>query len=150
LLAVWRSLLPFVVLDEFEAGVVLRLGRPHRDLGPGFHPLIPFAEQCLQTNTVPYLHDLPPQSVGPYVFRAVVTYSVVDPRRFLLGVEDGRSAIEDACLGALCETVDPDPIVHLKRALRVVKQRVKHWGIEVDRLSFADHTKTRTYRLIQR
>lgn len=150
MLAVWRSLLPFVVLDDFEAGVVLRFGRAHRDLGPGFHWLIPFADQCLQANTVPYLHDLPAQSVGPYVFRAVVTYRVVDARRFLLGVEDGRSAIEDAALGALAEHCSDDPAEHLKRALRAIKLRVKHWGIEVDRLSFADHTKTRTYRLIQR
>jgi regulator of protease activity HflC (stomatin/prohibitin superfamily) len=148
LTVIWRRLLPFVVIDEFEAGVVLRLGRFHRELEPGFHWLIPFAEETLQVNTVPVLHDLPAQSIGGRVFRGVVTWRVRDPKKFLLGVEDGKSAVEDAALGALARNVCPEPAKHARRALLDMRRRVAHWGIVVERLAFADHVQARTFRVI--
>ncbi len=150
LVLIWRALLPFVVIDPFEAGILLRLGKYRRTLKPGFHWLIPLAEQVLQVNTVPYLHDLPAQSVGKYVFRAVLTYRVVNARKFLLGVEDGRSAVEDAALGSLARHACDDPDTHADLALADVCERVRHWGIRVERLAFADHVAARTYRLIGR
>lgn len=149
LVQIWTRLLPFVVVDEFEAGVVLRLGRFHRSLRPGFHWQWPLIERALKTNTCPYLHDLPAQSVGAFVFRAVVTYRVVDARLFLLGVEDGRSALEDAALGVLARhAAKAKPDEALRSALTEIRRRVKHWGIEVERIAFADHTKADTFRLI--
>lgn len=148
LVQIWTRLLPFVIVDAFEAGVVLRLGTYSRSIGPGFHWMWPLAERAMKTNTVPYLHDLPAQSVGEVVFRAVVTYRVVDAQKFLLGVEDGRSALEDAALGVLARHASADKDAALKAALTETRRRVKHWGIEVERIAFADYTKAATFRVM--
>lgn len=147
-LSLWSHIIPWFVVDEWQRAIVLRFGRFHAEVGPGFHWKIPAVDRSIEVDTVTFMQDLSAQSVGEYVFRAVLSYRIVDAKAFLLKVGGGRDALQDAALGVLGKHVQADPDAHAKAALREIRKRARAWGIEVDKLSFADHAKAPTYRVV--
>ena len=82
LLVAWYEwLIPFTVIDAYEEAVVLRLGKYHRNLDPGFHWLIPFGiERALSDEVVTRVVNLSSQSLTtqdgvPVVVGGAVTMS---------------------------------------------------------------------------
>lgn len=78
---------PFVVLRAYERGVVLRLGRFHREIGQGFHWLIPLrVEEVQATNIVLETMNVGPQSLTTadgvsIVISVVVSFRIENVRR---------------------------------------------------------------------
>ena len=151
--------IPFVVIDEFERGVVLRFGRPVRDLGPGFHWIIPFqVDRVMADNVVPRTINLGSQSLTTKDGKAVVVAGVVtaqirDVRKALLEVE----GVDDACIdssygaiGALVASHTWEEVQHedfsdvLTKACR---KQAWRFGIEIQKVQLSDLTLARTYRL---
>ena len=152
----------WVVLDPYEAGVLLRLGRFIRVLEPGFHWLIPFGvDRYLHEHTVPRTHSLMPQSVtltdGKQVgFEAVITYNVRDIKVALLEVEDSEHAIQDSCAGTIAHTVAKctwqeivDTTEWENRVLKACRLRGFKFGLEITGVQFSTMALIRTIRLMQ-
>ena len=104
----------WTVLDEYERGVVLRLGRFQEDrgdggiVGPGIIWHRPFGiDVVLQTNVVYEVGDAELQMVttdGVTVnIEVVAGYSISNVRKFLLEVEEAGDAVLDAIGGAVFE-----------------------------------------------
>lgn len=147
------------VLDPYERGLVLRLGRYQRRIGPGLHWLIPGGvDRVLHDNVVPRIMHLPAQTLitsdGTTVcVTAVVTFRIASIRKALLGVEGIHHAIADACttsvachvsattLEVLRNTSDSSAIAHL------CQRYAKQYGIAVIRVQLADISPCRVIRL---
>ena len=107
--------IPWTVLDEYERGVILRLGkhvkRGGQDVvGPGIIFHWPFnIDQIPTTNVVFEVGDAELQCTthdGVVVNVEVVAgYSISNPRKFLLEVEEAGDAVLDAIGGAVFESV---------------------------------------------
>lgn len=107
--------IPWTVLDEYERGVILRLGkhvkRSGKDVvGPGIIFHFPFNIDVIpSTNVVFETGDAELQcttSDGVVVnVEAVAGYSISNPRKFLLEVEEAGDAVLDAIGGAVFESV---------------------------------------------
>src|SRR6185436_11579685 len=75
------------ILQEYERGVVFRLGRLRgSELGPGLIFLIPLVDRMTRVSLRTVVHDVPPQDVitrdnVSVKVNAVVYFRVVDPRR---------------------------------------------------------------------
>lgn len=151
-----------VVVDQYEVGVILRLGKLRKVLGPGFHWMLPFAiESVLTDRSVPTATDLPMQflvlacgkvvAVGP-----VVTFRTNDAVKFLLESDDAESALRDSARGTVREVLscmtwkqlvsDPKGVEEI--LTRAVRKMAWRWGIEVTRVALSDLAPARVLRLI--
>ena len=81
------------ILNDWERGVVLRLGRAVGVRGPGLILLIPFVERMIKIDTRVIAMDVPPQdvitkdNVSMHV-NAVVYFKVVSPMEAITKIED--------------------------------------------------------------
>lgn len=106
--------IPWTVLDEYERGVLLRFGRHVKRrgddgvVGPGIILHWPFRiDEVLSTNVVFEVGDaemqLQTKDDITVNIEVVVGYSISNPRKFLLEVEEAGDAVLDAVGGAVFE-----------------------------------------------
>lgn len=141
--AIWTSLLPFVVVKHYQEAVLLRLGIYKRNLGPGFHWILPLNfDSVLHDDVKPRTEKLSGlstttkdgKSIG---FDAVVTYSIADIRKALLEVHDLKDAVSDTCAGIIgmeLSNAEWSQIWHgevAEQLTTVCRKRGWKWGIEI-------------------
>lgn len=150
------------VCDAYEVGVILRLGRLRKVIGPGFHWMLPFAlETVITDRSVPTASDLPMQfltladgkviAVGP-----VVTFRTNDAVKFLLESDDAESALRDSARGKVREVLSLLTWAELvqdqeeinDRLTKAVRKDAWRWGIEVTRVALADLAPAKILRVI--
>jgi hypothetical protein len=86
------------ILNEYERGVVLTLGRYTSTKGPGLIILIPVVQKIIKVDLRTIVMDVPPQDVisrdnVSVKVNAVVYFRVVDPSRSILQVANYYEAI---------------------------------------------------------
>lgn len=151
----------WTIVSEYERAIVLRLGKFHRRLEPGWHPLIPFnIEHVLSDNVVPATKVLPPQSLTTkdnksIVISAIVIWRIVDIKKLLLEVEGGEAVVLDIVAGEICRAVAARPweSVQSPRFVRDVSQRVTElaepYGISIDKFQLRDIIICPSFRLFR-
>lgn len=151
----------FIVIDEFERAVVLRLGRFHKTLEPGFHLLLPFnIDNALTDNVVPRTVNLGAQGLTTkdgktITTSAVVTAQISDVRKALLEVENVNQALMDSCYAAIGDLVvahDWDLVrspEFAETCTKACRKQARRYGIEILRVQLADLTPSRALRLFQ-
>lgn len=155
-----KIFIPFCIVNEFEGAVVLRFGKFHHELSPGFHWIFPLGiEQVLSCEICLCTIDLKPQSLTTrdeenIVLTATVSYRVEDPKIYLLKVMNAASVIEDSSTGIIHEFVSKstwpeltttDLAYELEKSIR---RKAKNFGIAVDSVYLKDFQRCRTYRFI--
>ena len=80
----------FKVLNEYERGVVLTLGRYTSTKGPGWFLLVPLVQQMMRVDLRTVVMDVPPQDVitrdnVSVKVNAVVYFRVLEPRKAKIG-----------------------------------------------------------------
>lgn len=150
----------WVIIDPYEGGVMLRLGKKLRLLDNGFHFKIPFhIDAALTVRTVPSTHSLGNESIttqdGKSVgFHAVVTYRVRDVEKALLEVDDVDHAVRDAVSGEIGRVLrsktwsqlsDEDTYTEITAACR---RRGWRYGIEIMSVQFSGMALCKSIRLM--
>lgn len=148
------------VINSWEVSVVLRLGRYHRTLRPGWHFVIPLHIETLTTEwTVPQCKVLPSQNLttadGKSVLvTPVITWSCSDAKRMLLKVGGHETVLLDSSCGVVARLVSAAAWAQLNSEpfvaglTRAVRRRAKRWGIKVHEVQLSDVTLSRTFRLV--
>lgn len=160
LLAAWRALIPWVVLAEYERGVVLRLGRAHRDLGPGLHLVWPLAEVVLYDSVITDTVVLPSQALTTADGHAVsvqplLVFEVQDIRRMLLSVADRDRALHDCAAGVIANRVVRSAWEHVKtpqfleEVTALIRARTERYGFALSEVQLVGLQKTRSLMLMQ-
>lgn len=132
------------VLNEYERGVIFRLGRVIKAKGPGLILLIPVIDKMTRVSLRIVTLDVPHQDVitrdnVSVKVNAVVYFRVVDPVRSIIEVEDfifATSQLAQTTLRSVCGGVELDDLLAHREE---VNQRIqdildKHtdpWGIKV-------------------
>jgi regulator of protease activity HflC (stomatin/prohibitin superfamily) len=152
----------WIVIEPFEAGVLLHLGKFRRILECGFHFMWPFGiDKVLTEHIVPTTHSLGDESTiskdGKSIgFHAVVTYKVRDIQKALLDVEDVQHAIRDACCGEIGRVMRDSTWIEmlgediLEKLTAACRKRGFRYGIEVMSVQLAGIATCRSIRLMQR
>ena len=108
------------VLNEYERGVIFRLGRVIQPKGPGLIILLPILDRMTKVSLRTFALDVPNQDVitrdtVSIKVNAVVYFRVVDPIKSILEVEDymyATSQISQTTLRSVCGGVELDEILH--------------------------------------
>lgn len=132
------------ILNDWERGVVLRLGKAVGVRGPGLIFLIPFVERMIKMDTRTLALDVPPQDVitkdnVSMQVNAVVYFKVISPLEAITKIEDyyfATSQLSQTTLRSVMGQYPLDDIlVHrdmINGALQdILDKHTEAWGIKV-------------------
>jgi len=132
------------VVQEYERGVIFRLGRVVGAKGPGLFFIIPFIDRMVKVNLQIVTLDVPPQDVitkdnVTVRVNAVVFFQVFDPVKAVVEVQNylfATSQISQTTLRAVLSKVELDQILGERDTLNQDLQRIidgltDPWGIKV-------------------
>jgi len=156
--SIWFSLIPFYVINEFEHGIILRLGKWYKDIYPGLGWKIPFFDEVLKCRNTVTTMSIQNQTLttldGEQItIEAIVKYKINNAKKYLLEVEDTTDAINDITQGKIKEIVTNKTWnevrllqdAEIKEAVSI--ETIK-WGIKVYYITITSLAKARVYKLI--
>lgn len=132
------------VLNEYERGVTLTLGRFTGVKGPGLIFLIPGVQQMFRMSTRVVVLDVPPQDVITrdnisVKVNAVIYFRVVDPQAAVLNVENYMYATSQLAQTTLRSVLGQQELDDLlaqrdkinKNLQEILDQHTEPWGIKI-------------------
>jgi len=133
------------ILNEYERGVVFRLGRAlHEAKGPGVIILIPLIDQLRKVNLQIVTYDVPTQDVitrdnVSVKVNAVVYFKVMDPVKAVIEVQDyfqATALLAQTTLRSVCGQSELDELLSAREKINlklaeILDQHTDPWGVKV-------------------
>ena len=135
------------ILNEYERGVIFRLGRLIPTKGPGIIFIIPFVDRLLRVSLRLITLDVPPQDVitkdnVSIKVNAVVYYRVMEANSAVVEVENyayATSQLAQTTLRSVCGQAELDELLAEREKISVHLQEILDkdtdpWGIKVSKV----------------
>lgn len=135
------------ILNEYERGVIFRLGRLIASKGPGIIFLIPLIDKMQRVSLRLVTLDVPPQDVitrdnVSIKVNAVVYYRIMDPNHAVVEVENfayATSQLAQTTLRSVCGQAELDELLAEREKISVHLQEILDkdtdpWGIKVSKV----------------
>ena len=132
------------ILNEYERGVIFRLGRVLDVKGPGLIILIPVVDRMVKVDMRTITMDVPPQDVITrdnisIKVNAVVYFKVMDANDAVINVENylyATSQLAQTTLRSVCGQVELDELLSQREKINIQIQEIldritEPWGIKV-------------------
>ena len=132
------------VVNEYERGVIFRLGRLVGARGPGLFFIIPIIEKMIKVSLRTVTFDVTPQEVMtkdnvPIKINAVVYFRVMDPNKAIVEVENYQMAtmqIAQTTLRGVSGQLELDEILAERekinqRLQQIIDEQTDPWGVKV-------------------
>jgi len=132
------------ILNEYERGVVFRLGRVLRSKGPGLIILIPIVDKMIKVSLRLVALDVDPQDVitrdnVSVKVNAVIYFRVIEPVKAVIEVENYRyamSQLAQTTLRSVCGQAELDELLSAREKINTELQEILDmhtdpWGIKV-------------------
>ena len=132
------------ILNEYERGVIFRLGRLIGVKGPGLIILIPFIDQMTKVSLRTVAFDVPPQDVitkdnVSIKVNAVIYFRVINPDKAIVAVENylyATSQLAQTTLRSVCGQAELDELLAERdkinqRLQEILDKHTDPWGIKV-------------------
>jgi regulator of protease activity HflC (stomatin/prohibitin superfamily) len=132
------------VLNEYERGVIFRLGRLIATKGPGLIILIPVVDRMVKVSLRTIVHDVPPQDIitrdnVSVKVNAVVYFRVLEPQKAIVEVEDyayATSQLSQTTLRSILGQAELDDLLSHRDKINselkeILDKHTEPWGIKV-------------------
>ena len=132
------------ILNEYERGVIFRLGRLIGSKGPGLVLLIPLIDRLQKISLRTIVLDVPPQDVitrdnVSVQVNAVIYFRVMDPNRSVVEVENylfATSQLSQTTLRSVLGQVELDDLLSEREKINkelqdIIDRHTDPWGIKV-------------------
>ncbi len=132
------------VLNEYERGVIFRLGRVIKAKGPGLIILIPLVDKMVKVSLRLVALDVDPQDVitrdnVSVKVNAVIYFRVIDPTKAIIEVENysyAMSQLAQTTIRSVCGQAELDDLLSEREKLNSKLQEILDthtdpWGIKV-------------------
>ncbi len=132
------------ILNEYERGVIFRLGRVIGAKGPGLILLIPVIDKMVRVDLRVVAMDVPPQDVitrdnVSIKVSAVLYFRVLDPNRAIVSVENylyATSQLAQTTLRSVCGQAELDDLLSEREKINAHLQEIldkdtEPWGVKV-------------------
>lgn len=132
------------VLNEYERGVIFRLGRVIGAKGPGLIILIPIVDRMIRVDMRTVTLDVPPQDAisrdnVTIKVNAVVYFKVVEPNRAVVEVENfllATSKLAQTTLRSVLGQVELDELLASRETINhrlqtILDSQTEPWGVKV-------------------
>jgi regulator of protease activity HflC (stomatin/prohibitin superfamily) len=141
----------FGINQEYQRGVLFRLGRLGTMKGPGWYWLIPFVDRVIRVDMRTITYQLETQETitrdGVAVrVNAVLWFRADSPMQVVTSVENWKSATVQAAETALRDAIGQSDLDHMLKDRVSINQRLQEllreaslkWGVEVDSVEIKD------------
>ena len=132
------------ILNEYERGVIFRLGRCIGVKGPGLILLIPIVDRMVKVSLRTVVFDIPPQDIITHdnvsmQVNAVVWFRVIDPQRAVIEVENylfATNQLSQVTLRSVLGQVELDDLLAKRDKINeqlqtIIDQQTEPWGVKV-------------------
>jgi regulator of protease activity HflC (stomatin/prohibitin superfamily) len=139
------------VLNEYERGVIFRLGRVIHAKGPGLIILIPMVDRMIKVSMRLVAVDVAPQDVitrdnVSVKVNAVIYFRVIDPVKAIVEVENynyAMSQLAQTTLRSVCGQAELDELLADREKINAKLQEILDthtdpWGIKVTTVELKD------------
>jgi regulator of protease activity HflC (stomatin/prohibitin superfamily) len=139
------------IVNEYERGVIFRLGRVIGAKGPGLFFIIPIIDKMVKVNLQTVTADIPPQDVitkdnVTLRVNAVTYFNVVDPVRAVVAVQNyliATSQIAQTTLRSILGQVELDDLLIKRDDINAELQQIidgvtDPWGVKVTLVEVKD------------
>jgi regulator of protease activity HflC (stomatin/prohibitin superfamily) len=139
------------IVQEYERGVIFRLGRIQGAKGPGLFFIWPFVDHMQRIDLRVVTHEVPPQEVitrdnVTVKVTAVVFFRVIDPNAAVINVVDylrATSQIAQTTLRSALGQAELDELLSHREQLnqqiqQIIDQSTEPWGIKVGVVEIKD------------
>jgi regulator of protease activity HflC (stomatin/prohibitin superfamily) len=160
LVSLWDRAAPGEIVDVYAGGGVLRMGKYHRTLEPGYHWKWPFIERVVEVLTCETTQRVPPQSLTTkdgvsIVAACIVRFQISDVEKYVSLIWDQQDVLLDVTAGAVrkatCEMNWAELLVSPPEdtVVKLVRAAVNKYGFKIHNVTFSDLAKAHSIRLIQ-
>ena len=145
------TLKSFGINQEYQRGVLFRLGRLGKTKGPGWYWLIPYVDRVIRVDQRIITYQLETQETitrdGVAVrVNAVLWFRADSPIQVVTAVEDWRGATVQAAETALRDAIGQSDLDHVLKDRSTINTRLQQllreaslkWGVEVDSVEIKD------------
>lgn len=139
------------IVQEYERGVIFRLGRLMGARGPGLILLIPFVERMVKVDLRTLTMDIPRQEVitrdnVTVNVNAVAYFRVVDPNSAMVNVADhirATSQIAQTTLRSILGQAELDELLSEREEINqrlqaIIDEQTEPWGVKVSVVEVKD------------
>lgn len=153
----WNDILPFVIVEQWNQAIHLRLGKYNRTLKAGIWLKIPFFDSIIETAVITQTVNLPAQTLTTLdekgiVLKALIRYRVNDVTKYLLSVMHANDVLVDTTMGMIRDIVEvtnwADLVDVNEQITAEVKEFVQKWGIEIEKITITDLAIVKTFRIL--
>ena len=145
------SLKSFGINQEYQRGVLFRLGRLGAMKGPGWYWLIPYVDRVVRVDPRILTYQLETQETitrdGVAVrVNAVLWFRADSPMQVVTAVEDWRGATVQAAETALRDAIGQSDLDHVLKDRATINERLQQllreaslkWGVEIEAVEIKD------------
>ncbi len=139
------------IVNEYERGVIFRLGRVIGAKGPGLFFIIPVVDKMMKVNLQTVTQDIPPQdditkdNVTVRV-NAVTYFNVIDPVKAVVQIQNylfATSQVAQTTLRSILGQVELDELLVNRddindRLQRIIDELTNPWGVKVTLVEVKD------------
>jgi regulator of protease activity HflC (stomatin/prohibitin superfamily) len=139
------------IVNEYERGVIFRLGRVMAAKGPGLFFIIPIIDKMVKVNLQTVTMDIPPQDVitkdnVTVRVNAVTYFNVTDPVHAIVNVQNylfATSQVAQTTLRSVVGQVELDELLVNRddindRLQRIIDDLTNPWGVKVTLVEVKD------------
>src|ERR671924_797266 len=139
------------IVQEYERGVIFRLGRITGAKGPGLFFIIPLVDRMVKVNLQTITMDIPPQEAitkdnVTVRVNAVTYFNVVDPVKATVNIQDylfGTSQVAQTTLRSIIGQIDLDDLLISRedvnqRLQQIIDDLTNPWGVKVTLVEVKD------------
>lgn len=150
-------LMPVFIVNQFDAGILLRRGLFVKTVIGGIYFKIPFLDEVYTHTIVPTTLSLPTQSLMTrdkkhIVVKAIIKYKVSDVKKLLLEVYDAVDAISDTTQGIIKDVIMDLELVAIDSSVDDIittksKKEADKWGIRIMEVTLTNIGEIKSIRL---
>lgn len=139
------------IVNEYERGVIFRLGRVIGAKGPGLFFIIPIIDRMVKVNLQTMTMDIPPQDIitrdnVTVRVNAVTYFNVVDPVRATVAIQNyrfGTSQVAQTTLRSVIGQANLDELLINRdeinqRLQKIIDDLTNPWGVKVTLVEVKD------------
>lgn len=155
-----KDLIPIVIINDYEMGVRLRLGKASKKvLGPGPHHRIPFVDRVIVTIVKDDTLNVQPINITTLDNKtisvgAVIEFSIDDIFKFIVDTNEARSNMHDICRAVIanhlteCTWDDCNTKKTSRHINKILSNYCKVLGINIKNVTLTDLCISRVIKLI--
>lgn len=158
---VWEQhLSPFIVLSEYEEGVLLRLGIYKKNLVKGINLKVPLLDYTMVTTVTKDTYHVVNVNVTTTDSKsicvgAIVEFDICDIKKYFLDVNEAQSNAHDITRGIIadylsdCEWEEVKKKTTLTQIKNKLKPQLADMGMNIHQIMFGDITQTRVFTVFK-